>query len=295
MKILYLHGFCARLNGRKASCLRSHFGETAVIEPTEPGFPYGRTITKPVLEKLAAQFKSDPLALLGLFGPGRMSELNRLSPELTDFFSRSVTIAQKLFDEARPDIIVGSSLGGSVAMAIESRDTPMVLVGPVWNRSISPAISLDNMPVTGFVTRQVLSLATSALRSPVARFAGFTAPRSIRPRTIILHSAHDRVFDLTNSRQLLRNSPIATGDPCKPGMDRVVDGLVAAGYAIRKCDHNGSYNDGRLIVIGKDHHTNEPDPLDRQNKDPHPHNAMIAAVRLLAEQFGAGCSSSSGR
>jgi hypothetical protein len=285
MTILYLHGFCARLNGKKASCLRSHFGEHTVIEPPDPGLPYCKTLTKPLLEKLGDSFKKQPTSLLGLFGPNRIAELKRLSPDHTLFFSRSVEMAQKLYDEARPDIIVGSSLGGSVAMAIDSKDTPMVLVGPVWNRRVKAAISTENMPEAGALVKVLLSAGTVAMRSPVAKFAGFDVPEFIKPRTIILHSAHDKLFAATHSRRLMRNSPIAIDDPSRMRMDRVITQLSAAGYANAKSTAKASFNDGRLIVIGKDHHTNDPDPNDRLNKDPHPHSALIAAVDLLHQEF----------
>jgi len=285
MTILYLHGFCAKLNGKKASCLRSHFGQHSVIEPPDPGFPYCRILTKPVLEKLSDRFRKQPASLLGLFGPNRIAELKRLSPDHHLFFARSVAMAQELYDETPPDIIVGSSLGGSVAMAIESKDTPMVLVGPVWHRRVKAAISTEHMPHAGPMLKILLSAGTAALRSPVARFAGFEVPGSIKPQTIILHSAHDKLFAASNSRQLIRNSPISIDDPKRPRMDRVIDGLTTAGYANQKSTGKFNFNDGRLIVIGKDHHTNEPDPEDALNKDPHPHIALIAAVDLLHREF----------
>jgi predicted esterase YcpF (UPF0227 family) len=286
MKILYLHGFCARLNGRKASCLRSHFGESAVIEPAEPGLPYGKELARPVLERLGEQLKKKPQSLLGLFGPNRMAALHRLTPELAGFFTRSIDIAQQLYDTTRPDIIVGSSLGGSVAMAIDSRSTPMVLIGPVWNQNIKAGISADNIPNTGGMKRLVLSAATSALRGPVARFAGFKVPARIQSPTLILHSAHDEIFDLSHSRILLQKNLVSPGDSCHEPMQRVVDRLTEAGFANDRSTEKNQFNDGRLIVIGKDHHTNEPDPLDRRNKDPHPHSALVTAVRVLLEEFG---------
>ncbi len=271
------------MNGRKASHLRVHFGEHAVVEPPEPGFPYGRTLTKPVLDQLAEKIKQNPLELRTLFGPNRMSAIAELSPGLENFFSRSVEIAQSLYNETRPDIIVGSSLGGGVAMAINSRQTPMVLVGPVWNQNIRSGISADHLPGTAFLKRLALNAATVALRGPIARFAGFSISKVVKPGTIILHSAHDAVFDISNSHALIRNSPIAVDDPWRGKMEQITNSLTAAGYGNRKSSMYADYNDGRLIIIGKDHHTNEPDPKDRHNRDAHPHNALVTAVRALLE------------
>lgn len=285
MTILYLHGFGATLNGRKASCLRAHFGQRAVVEPPDPGFPYGRALAHPMLQRLGQKLRNEPKAFLGLLGPNRLGELARLSPELVDLFPRSVAIAQALYDTVHPDLIVGTSLGGSVAMAMNARDTPMVLIDPVWNRDIKTGVSADLMPAGGPMGRAFIAAAIAAMRNPVARLARFDVPQSVKPKTIILHSAHDHVFRLANSRRLLRNSAIAAGDPHRRDMDRVIDGLAAAGYANRKSTSQARFNDGRLIVIGKDHHNNEPDPHDRHNKDPHPHRALIAAVRSLLAAF----------
>jgi predicted esterase YcpF (UPF0227 family) len=285
MKILYLHGFCANLNGKKASCLRTYFGQHAVIEPPAPGLPYCKSLMKPLLEELGDRFQKQPTALLGLLGPNRIAEMKAIAIDHISFFARSVEIAQKIYDQSQPDIIVGSSLGGSVAMAISSKDTPMVLVGPVWNRRVKAAVSTDHMPNAGPFQKLLLSAGTIAMRSPIAQFAGFNVPELIKPQTIILHSAHDKLFAAAHSRQLLRSSPIAANDPIRPRVDRVIAQLSAAGYANKKSTAKPTYNDGRLIVIGKDHHTNEADPDDRINQDPHPHSALIAAVDLLHQEF----------
>jgi hypothetical protein len=125
----------------------------------------------------------------------------------------------------------------------------------------------------------------AALRNPIAQLAAFDVPPTIKPETIILHSAHDHVFEATHSRALIRNNPIAANYPRRAEMHRVVENLTALGYANTKSNIDPHFNDGRLIIIGKDHHNNDIDPNDRENKDPHPHNAMVAAVRVLLDQF----------
>jgi hypothetical protein len=49
-----------------------------------------------------------------------------------DDFATAVQTAQGEFDRHRPDVIVGSSRGGAVAMNIESGQTPLVLLCPAW-------------------------------------------------------------------------------------------------------------------------------------------------------------------
>ncbi len=49
-------------------------------------------------------------------------------------FKASVQIAQKVYDKESPDIVVGSSRGGAVAMAMETRDTQTVLIAPAYKK-----------------------------------------------------------------------------------------------------------------------------------------------------------------
>jgi len=54
-------------------------------------------------------------------------------PILNDWsFESSIEEAQKYLDETKPDLIVGSSRGGAVAMNIQSEDMPLILLAPAW-------------------------------------------------------------------------------------------------------------------------------------------------------------------
>jgi hypothetical protein len=56
-----------------------------------------------------------------------------LNPALPDDdFNAALAIAQAEFDKHEPDVIVGSSRGGAVAMNLKSGDTPLVLLCPAW-------------------------------------------------------------------------------------------------------------------------------------------------------------------
>lgn len=58
-----------------------------------------------------------------------------LNPALPDDgFDEAVRIAQLTYDQGKPDVVVGSSRGGAVAMNIDSGDTPLVLLCPAWKR-----------------------------------------------------------------------------------------------------------------------------------------------------------------
>ena len=58
-----------------------------------------------------------------------------LNPALPkDSFEESCLIAQNLVDEENPDVIVGSSRGGAVALSIDPGAAPLVLIAPAWKR-----------------------------------------------------------------------------------------------------------------------------------------------------------------
>jgi pimeloyl-ACP methyl ester carboxylesterase len=85
-----------------------------------------------------------------------------------DDFAEAVRIAQAEFDRHRPQVIVGSSRGGAVAMNIASGDARLVLLCPAWRK--------------------------------------YGAARTVKPGTVILHSRADDVIPFADSEELVRNS-----------------------------------------------------------------------------------------
>jgi hypothetical protein len=58
-----------------------------------------------------------------------------IDPKLPDEdFTEAVRIAQAEFDNHWPQVVVGSSRGGAIAMNIESGNAWLVLVCPVWKK-----------------------------------------------------------------------------------------------------------------------------------------------------------------
>lgn len=58
-----------------------------------------------------------------------------LNPALPDDnFDEAVRIAQAEYDGGKPDVVFGSSRGGAVAMNIDSKETPLVLLCPAWKK-----------------------------------------------------------------------------------------------------------------------------------------------------------------
>ena len=92
-----------------------------------------------------------------------------INPALPDEdFAETVRIAQAEFDKHQPDVVVGSSRGGGVAMNIESDTARLVLLCPAWKK-------------------------------------WGTAQRA-KPGTVILHSRADDVVPFADSEELARTS-----------------------------------------------------------------------------------------
>ena len=105
-----------------------------------------------------------------------------LNPALPDEdFDAAVRIAQAEFDRHDPDVVVGSSRGGSLAMNIDSGETPLVLLCPAWKR-------------WGSVT-------------------------TVKPNTTILHSRSDDVVPFADSEELLRNGHLPNSTLIEVGSD----------------------------------------------------------------------------
>lgn len=92
-----------------------------------------------------------------------------INPALDDDdFAAAVCTAQAEYDQHQPDLIVGSSRGGAVAMNIQSNETPLVLLCPAWKN-------------WGRVT-------------------------TVKAGTTVLHSRQDDVIPFADTEELLANS-----------------------------------------------------------------------------------------
>lgn len=113
-----------------------------------------------------------------------------------DDFERSLEIAQAAFDGHGPDVVVGSSRGGAVAMNCDVRGVPLVLIAPAWRR-------------WGQATR-------------------------VPSGTIILHSAADELIPLADSRELAAASDlpaeslVVVGEEHRMNDQRALAALAAA-------------------------------------------------------------------
>jgi|TARA_R110001583_G_scaffold21333_5_gene81033 alpha-beta hydrolase superfamily lysophospholipase len=55
-----------------------------------------------------------------------------INPDLRTGWPEAVQTAQDAVDEYRPDIVVGSSRGGALAMNIDAGGAPRILIAPAW-------------------------------------------------------------------------------------------------------------------------------------------------------------------
>jgi len=105
-----------------------------------------------------------------------------INPALDDDdFEAAVRTAQIEYDQYQPDVIVGSSRGGAVAMNINSGSTPLVLLCPAWMN-------------WGTVKR-------------------------LKPNSLILHSRQDDVIPFADSEKLVANSGLPSETLIEVGGD----------------------------------------------------------------------------
>lgn len=105
-----------------------------------------------------------------------------INPALPDDdFPAAVRVAQAEFDRHRPEVVVGSSRGGSVAMSIDSGKARLVLLCPAWRK--------------------------------------YGSARAVKPGTVILHSRADDVVPFADSEELVRLSGLPAGALVEVGAD----------------------------------------------------------------------------
>jgi hypothetical protein len=112
-----------------------------------------------------------------------------INPALDDDdFDAAIRAAQAAHDQRQPDVIVGSSRGGAVAMNIDSKDTPLVLLCPAWKN--------------------------------------WGTCKKLKPNSLILHSCNDEVIPFADSEELVANSGLSPETLIEVGSDhRLADGL----------------------------------------------------------------------
>ena len=112
-----------------------------------------------------------------------------LNPALDDDdFDKAVRVAQAEYDQHQPDVVVGSSRGGAVAVNINSGDTPLVLLCPAWKR--------------------------------------WGTANTVKPQTTILHSRADDTVPFEHSVELVSNSGLPESALIEIGNDHRLPNCV---------------------------------------------------------------------
>jgi hypothetical protein len=122
-----------------------------------------------------------------------------INPKLPDEdFEEAVRIAQAEFDMHQPDVVVGSSRGGAVAMNIDSGSARLVLLCPAWKKR------------------------------------GTT--RTVKPGTVILHCRADDVVPFAHSEELVRNSGLPESALIEVGCDHRLADPEPLAAMLRACE-----------------------------------------------------------
>ena len=122
-----------------------------------------------------------------------------INPALPDEdFDESVRIAQAEYDQHHPDVIVGSSRGGAVAMNVNSKATPLVLLCPAWKK--------------------------------------WGTAKAVKGNTTILHSRQDDVVPFENSEELISNSGLPPETLIEVGDDHRLADEESLGKMLEACE-----------------------------------------------------------
>ena len=122
-----------------------------------------------------------------------------INPALPDDnFDESVRIAEAEYNKHQPDVIVGSSRGGAVAVNMNSKDSPLVLLCPAWKN--------------------------------------WGTATTIKPSTTILHSRQDDVIPFSDSLELLANSGLPLESIIEVGDDHRLADKEPLGKMLEACE-----------------------------------------------------------
>jgi hypothetical protein len=129
-----------------------------------------------------------------------------INPALPDDdFDTALAIAQAEFDKHKPDVIVGSSRGGALAMNLDAGDTPLVLLCPAWKK--------------------------------------YGTAKTIRANCTILHSRADDVVPLADSEELVRNSGLPAYTLMESGSDHRLADPESLEMMLEACRMGGDEED----------------------------------------------------
>jgi hypothetical protein len=122
-----------------------------------------------------------------------------INPKLPDEdFAEAVRIAQVEVDKHQPQVVVGSSRGGAIAMSINSGNAKLVLLCPAWKK--------------------------------------YGTARTVKSGTVILHSRNDDVIPFADSEDLGRNSGLLPSALIEVGTDHRLAESKPLDRMLRECE-----------------------------------------------------------
>jgi pimeloyl-ACP methyl ester carboxylesterase len=125
-----------------------------------------------------------------------------INPRLPDEdFEEAIRIAQKEFDKHQPNVVVGASRGGAVAMNIKSGAAKLVLLCPAWKK--------------------------------------WGMAKAAKPGTVILHSRADDVVPFAHSEELVKNSRLPLLALINVGNDHRLADPEPLAAMLRACEETG--------------------------------------------------------
>jgi len=154
-----------------------------------------------------------------------------INPRLPDEdFEEAVRIAQSEFDKHEPQVVVGSSRGGAVAMNINSGNAKLVLLCPGWKT--------------------------------------WGNARTVKPGTVILHSRADDVVPFAHSEELVKNSGLPASALIEVGSDHRLADPDSLVKMLEACEN--SDNAILLPRRMEPPMTPDPEPIDLSKLRPGP-------------------------
>jgi hypothetical protein len=122
-----------------------------------------------------------------------------INPKLPDEdFEEALRIAQAKYDRHRPDVVVGSSRGGALAMNLNSGDTRFVLLCPAWRKH--------------------------------------GTARTVKQNTTVMHSRADDVVPFADSEELVRSSGLPATALVEVGSDHRLADPEPLAAMLRACE-----------------------------------------------------------
>ena len=131
-----------------------------------------------------------------------------INPKLDDDdFDIAVRTAQAEYDQHKPDVVVGSSRGGAVAMNIDSGNTPLVLLCPAWRN--------------------------------------WGTAKMLKANSVILHSRQDDVIPFANSEELVASSGLQPETLIEVGADHRLADPEPLKAMLEACERLANLQDHR--------------------------------------------------